>query len=444
MDLEPIRIKDLVEKLYPLHRTLVSDGTDEALEMVRDHMPTGAEFAIEVYAPQKRVWTWEVPERYVVHEAYLESEDGERVIDFSDNPLHLVSYSPPIDTVFSWEELQGHLHYSERRPSAIPWVYKYYDRDWGFCLSKNLFDQLSRDKKYRAVIRSEYVADPEQGLRVGVGLVAPDGGRVPQSGEFLICTHICHPGQANDDAAGVGVAVEVARRLTERPLLAGSMGVRFLFCPETIGSICYLSHHEDMIASFKGGVFIEMPGNDNILAFQRTRQDNHLLDRISSYVIEQQGIPYREDAYLNIARNDDKVINGPGVNIPCISLSRWPYDEYHTSDDNPDIVHEELLREMADVVEEIVRIYASNYMPKRKFRGPIFLSRYGLWVDPAQDMKLGMAQDKIMVSLEGHHSVFEIADEIGINYWSVRELLEEYHDHQLIDKLPIASCGEVL
>lgn len=37
-------------------------------------------------------------------------------------------------------------------------------------------------------------------------------------GECLICAHICHPSQANDDAAGVAVAVEVMRRLALDPL----------------------------------------------------------------------------------------------------------------------------------------------------------------------------------------------------------------------------------
>ena len=60
-------------------------------------MPDGSAYQVETYAPGKLVWTWKVPERYVVHEAYLETEDGTRVVDFADNPLHLVSYSLPVD-----------------------------------------------------------------------------------------------------------------------------------------------------------------------------------------------------------------------------------------------------------------------------------------------------------------------------------------------------------
>jgi len=52
------------------------------------------------------------------------------------------------------------------------------------------------------------------------------------------------------------------------------------------------------------------------------------------------------------------VLNGPGVNVPCLSISRFPYPEYHTTDDNLDIMHEEKLQEAADVIEQIIRIYA--------------------------------------------------------------------------------------
>ncbi len=102
-------------------------------------------------------------------------------------------------------------------------------------------------------------------------------------------------------------------------------------------------------------------------------------------------------------------MNGPGVNVPCISLNRWPYDEYHTTDDNLDIMDEAMLVEAADAAEDIVRMYASNYIPKRTFRGPVFLSGQGLWVDWRENWALNRAIEKIMMCFEGDHSVFDIA-----------------------------------
>src|SRR5512134_400994 len=126
-------LKSILAEFFPLHRTLASDDHEKALEIVGSYMPASSNYIIDTYAPLTPVWTWKVPERYVVHDAYLESEDGQRIVDFRDNPLHIVSYSLPVDKVLSFEELRPHLYFNEKRSHTIPWVFKYYDRDWGFC-----------------------------------------------------------------------------------------------------------------------------------------------------------------------------------------------------------------------------------------------------------------------------------------------------------------------
>ena len=142
-----------------------------------------------------------------------------------------------------------------------------------------------------------------------------------------------------------------------------------------------------------------MTGNQNKIAWHHTRQHDHLLDRITNYVLRY--IDHDERDFAAAPANDERVINGPGVNVPCISLNRWPYEEYHTTDDNLDIMHEDMLVGAADIAEQIVRIYASNYIPKRTFRGPVFLSGNGLWVDWRDNWELNRAIEKIMMRFEG-------------------------------------------
>jgi len=427
-----IKLIKIMEKIYPLHRTLVSEGTDEALDIIGQHLPKNLSYSVEVYEPTKRIWTWRIPERYVVHEAYLETEEGQKIVDFRDNPLHLVSYSVSIDKWMTWQELGPHLYYSTKRPHAIPWEFKYYERDWGFCLSKEQFEGLPRNKRYRAVIHSEFRTDPDRGLRVGVAVLHPEGGPSLKAGEMLVCAHICHPRQANDGLSGAVVAMEVLRRLSVQPLPKGCMSLRFLFCPETIGSICYLGHHEDLISRFRGGIFVEMVGNPNSIVLQHSRQHHHLIDRVAQYVLKQSGEELREGSFREVVGNDEMVINGPGLDIPCISISRWPYEEYHTSDDNLSIIHEDMLIKAADIVEEIIRIFASNYVPIRTFRGPVFLSGYGLWVDWRVNMELNHAMEKIMLCFEGQHSIFDIAEQLELEYWEVRDWVEQFRERGLV------------
>jgi aminopeptidase-like protein len=430
-------LKSILAEFYPLHRTLASDGQDRTLEIIGSYMPDSSHYTIETYKPLEAAWTWRVPERYVVHEAYLQVESGERVVDFKNNPLHIVSYSLPVDRVLSFEELQPHLHFNEKRPHAIPWVFKYYERDWGFCLPKNLLDTLPRDKNYHAVIRSEFLTDPEPGFKMSTAVVHPEGGPDPDAGEIIVQAHTCHPMQANDDGAGVVSAIDLANRLVNKPLPAGSMSVRFWFGPETIGTIVYLSHNEKLIGNLRGGVFMEMTGNRNKIAWHRTRQNDHLLDRIAHQVIK--NVAHEEREFAAAPANDERVINGPGVNVPCISINRWPYEEYHTTDDNLDIMHEDMLAGAADTAEQVIRIYASNYIPKRNFRGPLFLSGNGLWVDWRENWALNRAIEKIMMRFEGEHSVFDIAEQVGLDYWMVRDYVEKFRLKGFVTRLPIPS-----
>lgn len=435
-------LKDVLAEIMPLHRTLASDGMDTALGLIGSYLPENANYKIETYAPLQPVWTWYVPERYIVHEAYLETEAGERLLDFRDNPLHLVSYSLPVDKVLTWDELAPHLYFNEKRPHAIPWKFKYYDRDWGFCLPKNQFDLLARDKNYHAVIHSEFSTRPEEGFKVSTAVLHPQGGPKASAGELFIMAHVCHPNQANDDAAGVVTAIDVARRLAAKPLPPGSMSVRFWFGPETIGTIAWLAHHEDLIDSIKGGIFIEMTGNDNTIALQHTRQHNATLDSVGQYVLKHRSGEFREGTFADVIANDERVLNGPGLNIPCISVSRYPYPEYHTTDDNLDIIHEAKLQEAADVIEEMIRIYASDYLPKRKFRGPVFLSGHGLFVDWQTNWKLNRAIEKMMMRFEGKQSVFEIANELDLDYWETREYIEKFRLRGLVEALPMPEVAE--
>ncbi len=430
-------LKSILETLYPLHRTLASAGTDQALMVIGEQMPSDCDYTIETYVPGTPVWTWKVPERLVVHEAYLETASGERVVDFADNPLHLVSYSLPVEKDLTWDELEPHLYYNPDRPWAIPWKFKYYERDWGFCLSKDSFDRLPRDIRYKAVIRTEFLTQPEDGFRVSTGVIHPQGGPDPAVGEVLISAHVCHPMQANDDLAGVVTAIGVAQRLAADPLPAGSMSVRFLFGPETIGTIAYLAHHEDLIHNLKGGIFVEMTGNRNPIAWHHSRQHDHVLDRIAHSVLQDTHSIERQ--FADAPANDERVINGPGVNIPCISINRWPYAEYHTDDDNPGIIHEDMLQDAAEKIEKIVRIFSTNYIPKRKFRGPVFLSGHGLWVDWQENWELNRAIEKIMMCFEGHHSLFDIAEEVQLDYWVVRDYVDKFKLKGLVQALPIPS-----
>ena len=88
-------------------------------------------------------------------------------------------------------------------------------------------------------------------------------------------------------------------------------------------------------------------------------------------------------------------------------------------------------------------MYASNYIPRRTFRGPVFLSGYGLWVDWRENWDLNRAIEKIMMKFKGKHTVFDIAEQVGLDYWTVREYVEKFRAKGFVKAVPIPSEADV-
>jgi aminopeptidase-like protein len=432
---------ELMERLWPLHRTLVSDDMDRAIEIIGEYLPEEHSYTTHEYPTGQKIWTWSVPEKYEVDKAYLEylgPNGPERIVDFADNPLHIVSYGPAFEGTLSWGELESHLHTNPDRPKAIPWVFKFYDRDWGFCLPHDQYERLDRNGQYRAVMKTRYV---DGTMKVG---------ELDIPGEtddyILIVCAICHPCQVNDSISGVAVAVDYARRLTEhlKGKKPGPYGIKVLFLPETVGSIAYLSNNEDLIERFKFGIFTEFVGHDDTLRFQRTRQDDHRLDKVVRYAIDKiTDGSFKEGPYCHtIITNDEKVTNAPGVNIPTVAINRWPGDNtdpsiiwpfYHTSDDKPSALNAAKLSEVSLIYDVMMEVLQKDFFPRRTYRGPLFLSGLEWEFDWKANRQLKQATQNIMFHLEGDKSAFDIAAEVNLDFQVVLTVLNAMKKIGLIE-----------
>ena len=413
----------LIKDIWFKRRDIVSDGFDESLNYISKIIP----LKIHKISSGTKCWTWKVPEKWSVKDAYIEDLRGNRLLSLKDHPLHVISYSLPIDKVVSKAELMKHLHTNPGRPDAIPFEFKYYERDWGFCIQHNKLKKLTKDK-YKVFIDSKF----EKGdLKVGDYTI-----KGKRKETIVLIAHLCHPAMANDDLAGVAALVEIAKELRKKK---NNYTYKFLLVPETIGSIAYLSQNENVIPELKYGIFLEMLGNDNIHALQLSRRGNTKIDRVARYVMKRKLDSFREGPLGKVVCNDEMIFNGPGVDVPTISVSRFPYPEYHTSDDNLDIISKENLIESKNLISEILDILDSDYIPKRKFKGMVFLSGYGLWVDYRTNKKLNENIDQIMLRLEGDKSIFDIAEELDMDYKDVLDYMDKFHKNGLIEKKNVES-----
>ncbi|MDA1132612.1 MAG: DUF4910 domain-containing protein [Proteobacteria bacterium] len=419
-------MKELLTRLWPLHRTLNSDDMERALGMCGAYLDD-PRWMLHRYRPKSEVYTWIVPERFHVREAWLEI-DGERIADFADNPLHLLSYSLPRTIEGKLGDLRGHLWSNPARPDAIPWEFKYYERSWGFCVRHRDLERFGDDAPVKGVID---VAFGDEDFCLGEFYLPGE-----TDADVLFLTNICHPAQVNDSLSGLVVGLEMARRLAAMP--RQRLGFRLLVVPETIGTIAWLAANENAITNTGIAWFCEVVGHDESFILQHSRQGDALIDRAFLAVLRQHrrhGVE-RSGRFREVIASDEMVTNGPGFDIPTPSLSRWPYDQYHTSDDNPGIIAEENLQETLEVFEDLWRALQTNAYPRRTFKGPVMLSRHGLWVDWREDRALNLATERIMLMLEGDRSLIDIAHELDLPLDTITRYLERFREAGLIEMSP--------
>ena len=420
-------MEELISALWRLPRDIVSDGYDAALRALSTQVP----MTVHEYPTGTECWTWVVPEKWTCHEAWLETLDGRRLFAYEDNPLHVVSYSLPIEREVSRNELFEHLHVHPGLPDAIPFVFKYYERDWGLCCSKDCKDSL-RDDRYRVVIRSEFSYGT---LKVGE-VVVP--GRSSET--FVLCAHLCHPAMVNDDLSGVVVGLKVMQELLKRS--TPRYTYRFLILPETIGSAAYLSHNGELIPKMIGGLFLEMLGLKYPHALQLSFSGDTEVDRCLIQVLKDSDPHGWTGRFRTVVGNDERQFNAPGVRVPMLSLSRviqgnkgcWRYyPEYHSSQDTPEITSYTRLAESRDLVLKMIDAIEGNQVPVNRYQGEVFCSRYGLNIDVYANPEGNRALFDIIFLIDGTRSVAEIARICSISVESARSVVEELRQLDLVE-----------
>lgn len=415
----------LLKALTPLARTLVHDDNARALTFIAEQLPN---CSIKGYASGTTVWTWQIPHAWRLLASKLYDADTNEILwDGLSHPLATVNYSLPFEGEVDAETLSQHLFSQPARPDAIPFVYRFYDRDWGFCVPAVLREKILSRNRFKVCIQTE-----EKPGELLVGECVLKGAC---SEEILIVSNICHPGIANDSLTGAVAAVDLARYLAEQPNLKYTY--RFLFLPETIGSVAYLAHHPDVIERAVGGFFSEMLGNENTHCLQLSRRGDTYWDTVAQNALKDFGVPFRTAAFLTSAANDEKVLDAPGVNIPTISLTRYPYPEYHTSDDNAAFISAERLTESCAFIRFLFNRIERDYKPVYIQKGPVCLSLHDLYPNWYKHPELKQKWEgflHVMYALDRDLSCEELADVLSLPVETVLYWTDAFAEKGFLEK----------
>ena len=140
---------ELIRELYPLTRSITGDGVRKTLQRLTDIVP----MEIHEVPTGTKVLDWEIPREWNIRDAYIRNESGEKIVDFRDSNLHVMSYSAPVHETLTRDQLLPHLHSDPEKPEWIPYRTSYYSEGWGFCVSDKQLQQIP-DGNYEVFIDS--------------------------------------------------------------------------------------------------------------------------------------------------------------------------------------------------------------------------------------------------------------------------------------------------
>lgn len=410
--------------LFPICRSLTGEGVRTTLAYLGDILP---DLRVHSVPTGTKAFDWVVPEEWIIRSGYVADINGNILIDFKSNNLHIVGYSIAVDDVVSREVLFEHLYSLPEQPDAIPYITSYYSRTWGFCCT-HAQQQLLVDDYYRVFIDSEHT----QGFLNYGELIVP--GQLNE--EVFISTYICHPSMANNELSGPVVATRLAQyvaSITDRRYT-----YRFVFVPETIGSVVYVSKNlEHLKQHVIAGFNVSCIGDNRAYSFLPSRSGNTISDTVAKHVLKHIDSAFVQYSWLDRG-SDERQYCAPHVDLPVASIMRTKYGmypEYHTSlDDLENVVTPDGLQGGFDALRSAIDVIEQNFYPVISVYCEPQLGKRGLY--PNVSTKSSGATVKLMMDVislcDGQLSVLDIAELLDCSFKSVLEIIHKLQIHGLV------------
>ena len=425
------RMYKIIKDLFPINRSLSGNGNRQTLNYLKENYL--GELNIHEYSisDNPSTFDWNTPYEWNIDEAYIEDENGNKIIDFKNNNLHILGYSESVDVTIPFSELDSHLYSLEDDIDAIPYTTSYYKTRWGFCLPHRLREELRKnpDKLYHAVIKSTH----NKNGSITYGELIING---YEDEEILISTYICHPSMANDNLSGVAMAAEIAKYIYA--LLERKYTYRIIFIPETIGALIYLKENINHLQKYvKAGFVLSCIGDNGDYSCVHSPYNNTYTDKIVTQVLKHITDDPKEYSFLERG-SDERQFCAPNVNLPVCTLSRTKFGkfrQYHTSKDNLDFVTQEGLQGGFEYVKKCIDILENNNIYKIKTVGEPQLGKYGLYPTISQKGSADYTRNltNIIAYLNGKNTILDIAEILNVPFNEVMNIIDKLNNKKIIE-----------
>ncbi len=417
------------KNIFPLNRSLTGEGNRKTLRLIKKLVP---DLKIKSIPSGKKVFDWKIPPEWDIKYAYIKDKFDNKIINFKENNLHLVGYSIPVNKILNKSQLLKKLYSLPKQPNAIPYITSFYKKDWGFCASYKQVNQIKKkyknNDKFKVEIKSSF---KEKGV-LNYGEIFIKG---KTKKEILISTYICHPSMANNELSGPMVAMCLINYFKK---FKNEKSIRFIFIPETIGSIAYIKKNYDHLKKYVcGGYNLSCIGDNRAHSCMLSKFENSASDEALLETYKQLKIEKKVHSFLKRG-SDERQYNSPGVDLPIASIFRTrygDYPEYHTSLDNFDLVSVKGISGGFNIAKYAIINLQNKIIPTAKIYCEPQLGKRGLYPS-ISDKKLDMFSRNIVNILmysNGRDSLEKISKIIKLNYNECLKLYKILLKNKLIN-----------
>lgn len=416
-------IYEIAKRIFPICRSITGNGVRETLAILKEYVP---EMQIFEVPSGTQVFDWTVPKEWNIKDAYIEDENGQKIIDFKKNNLHVLGYSLPMDKYLSLEELKKIVYTQKEQPEVIPYVTSYYVERSGFCMSQNQLDSL-KEGTYHAVIDSEL----KEGFLTYAEVILPG----KSEKEIFFSTYTCHPSMGNNECSGPALQVALInhiKQMKDREFI-----YRFVFLPETIGSITYLSKkYLQLKEKVYSGFNLSCVGDNRDFSFIASRYGKTVTDQVLRHILKNHTPHYKEYSYLERG-SDERQYNAPGIDLPVCGFCRTKfamYPEYHTSADDLTVISKEGFEGSFDIMTKCINVLEHNKHYKINVLCEPQLGKRGLYPTISQKGSYDAIRNmtNFIAYADGKNTLLEIAEIINADALELIDIAKKLCENGLM------------
>lgn len=426
----------LAKRLFPINRSITGAGFRTSLDIINKELEkSGVSLNIYSIKSGSKAFDWVVPPEWNAKDAYIITPKGRKICDFKQNNLHLWGYSSAIDAKMSLEELLPHLYALESEPSAVPYVTSYYKKTWGFSLSYNELKSLKKGI-YKVFIDSKH---DEKGVLNYADLLIKGKSKK----EVLISTYLCHPSMANNELSGSIVALYLAKALLLGAQTGGGGALRysyrFVFVPETIGSIVYLSKHlKALQKQVIAGFVLSCIGDERASSLIHSPSATTLADKIALHTLKFKS-DFKEFSFLDRG-SDERQYCAPLINLPVVTICNTrfgDFKEYHTSLDDLSLVTPKgLFKGLSNIFEIIKNLELNDTFISTTFCEPN-LGKRGLYhsLNNSESNETIPLIANFLAFCDGQRDLIDIANILNEPAFKFKEIVTNLLKFKLIKRI---------